>query len=165
MSHRPELSQRAQQYARTRGLVLGDQLGFGVHGIVFLATSQSNPGRFAVKVHERPADYGRERDVYLRLQARGLSEIHGCTIPEMVSWDDDRLIIEMTVVSRPYVLDFGGAFLDRSPGFSEEVLADWHAEKLEQFGPRWAEVLVILRALEAYGIFVVDVNPNNITLP
>jgi hypothetical protein len=164
MNHRPELRERARRYAAAKGLALGDQLGFGLHGIVFLATSQTNPGRFAVKVHERRPDYLRERDAYRRLQHHSLSEVRGCAIPEMVGCDDELCVIEMTVVSRPHVLDFGGAFLDKPPGFSEEVLADWHAEKTEQFGPGWAEVLAILRALEAYGIYVVDVNPNNITL-
>jgi len=66
-------------------------------------------------------------------------------------------------VTRPFVLDFAGAYLDWGPEFSEEVLADWLKEKQEQFGPRWAEVQAILRELEGYGVFVIDVTPNNIS--
>ncbi len=118
----------------------------------------------AVKVHGREPDYRRERDAYLRLQENGLNSIHGCHVPELVRYDDELWVIEMTVVTRPFVLDYAGAFLDRAPDFSEEVLADWRAEKQEQFGDRWPEVERIVGFLEAYGIYMVDVSPSNISL-
>ncbi len=59
-------------------------------------------------------------------------------------------------MSRPFVLDFAGAYLDRPPEFSEEVMADWRAEKQEQFGPRWPEVESILRYLQILGVHVVE---------
>jgi hypothetical protein len=71
----------------------------------------------------------------------------------------------MTVVAQPFVLDFAGVQLDREPDFSEEVMAKWRAEKREQFGDRWPEVQGIMRVLEEYGIYLIDINPNNITLP
>jgi hypothetical protein len=89
--------------------------------------------------------------------------IRGCTIPELIGYDDELWIIEMTMVFRPYVLDFAGAFLDKAPDFSEVVMADWQAEKQEQFGAHWPEAAAILRELETYGIFVIDVNPANIS--
>jgi hypothetical protein len=162
---RPDLFARAQAYANQKGLALGDQLGFGVHGIVFKAKNNLDQGRSAVKVHEHEADYCRERDVYLRLQEHEISSIRGCNVPELIALDDGLRIIEMTVVARPFVLDFGGAFLDRAPDFSEEVLAEWRAEKMEQFGNRWPEVQAILQELERFGIYVVDVNPNNMSWP
>ena len=70
----------------------------------------------------------------------------------------------MTVVSRPFVLDFAGARLDQPFDFSEEVMADWQEAKQEQFEMHWSEAQAILRELETYGIFVEDVNPNNISL-
>src|SRR6266436_4248684 len=72
-------------------------------------------------------------------------------------------IIEMSLVSPPYVLDFAGAYLDWAPDFSEEVMADWRAEKQEQFEQHWPEVQAILAVLETYGVFMVDVNPGNIS--
>jgi hypothetical protein len=118
--------------------------------------------RVAIKVHRRQQEYARERDVYLRLQAHGVRRIRGCRVPQMLHFDDQRWIIAMTVVKRPFVLDFAGAYLDRAPDFSDEVMADWHAEKREQFGKRWGEAQAILRALETYGVFMIDVNPGNI---
>jgi len=160
---RIDLVRRAQEYAHRKGLVIGRELGSGVHGIVFSVQYQTEEGRSALKVHERGPDCARERDVYLRLKEHGVTEIRGCNVPEMVAFDDELWVIEMTVVSRPFVLDFAGAFLDQAPEFSEEVLADWRAEKQEQFGPRWAEVEAILRFLEGCGVFVVDVNPGNVS--
>ena len=158
-----DLHRRAQEYADHKGLVIGRQLGFGVHGIVFTVAGQLEGGGSAVKVHEQPAAYARERDVYLRLQENEITLIRGCNVPELVGFDDKLLVIEMRIVTRPFVLDFAGAYLDHAPDFSEEVLAQWATEKQEQFGPRWPEVQAILRDLEQYGIFMVDVNPGNVS--
>lgn len=167
MSFHDELEHRARQYTQRSGLVLGQELGRGVHGIVFVIESQPEKGpmaaRSAIKAHRREPDYCRERDVYLRLQEHGLTTIRGCHVPQMLAFDDELWVLEMTVVSRPFVLDFAGAYLDEPPDFSAEVMADWRAEKAEQFGSRWPEVQAILRFLEGRGVFMVDVNVGNIS--
>jgi len=150
MSVRPELVNRAQQYCQRRGLEVGPQLG-----IVFAAATQGEAGRLAIKIHEGAIGY-------LRLQEHAVTDIRGCTVPELLRFDDELWVIEMTVVSRPFVLDFAGAYLDRPPDFSDEVHAEWEAEKLEQSGSRWPEVRAILASLEGYGVFMLDVNPGNI---
>lgn len=156
---------RAEDFVAENDLVLGPQLGFGVHGSVFVAESQGEGQgmEFALKVYRREVEYQRERDVYLRLQQYAVRWIRGCRVPQLLHHDDVRWLIVMTLVKRPFVLDFAGAYLDEAPDFSEEVLADWQAEKLEQFGRRWSEVQAILRVLEGYGVFMVDVNPGNIS--
>lgn len=154
---------RAEKYSRQKGLVIGLPLGSGVHDTVFSTKNQTEAGRSAIKVHERSPDYCRERDVYLRLGEFAVTEIHGCAVPELLGFDDELLVIEMTIVSRPFVLDFAGAYLDKPPDFSDEVMAEWHAEKYEQFGTRWAEAQTILRELEHYGVYMIDVNPGNIS--
>jgi hypothetical protein len=158
-----DLLRRSREFANRHGLTLGEQLGAGVQGIVFSAKSQSEEGRLAVKVHKQEPDYWRERDAYSRLNEHGISTLRGCNVPELIAYDDELWIIEMTVVSRPFVLDFGGAFLDGAPEFSEEILDEWRAEKQEQFGSRWPEVQAIIRDLQGYGIFLIDVNPGNIS--
>ena len=164
MSLRPELLRRAEQYCLGNGLTIGRPLGAGVHGSVFAVESQTEIGSAAaIKVHERERDYGRERDVYFRLTEWEVADIRGCAVPHLLRHDDALWVLEMTVVTRPFVLDFAGAFLDRPPDFSDDVLADWRAEKQEQFGARWAEVQAILRVLEGFGVFMVDVNPGNIS--
>jgi hypothetical protein len=168
MSANDEPVSRAQVYAAQKGLALRERLGFGIHGIVFVADSHretgSSPARCALKALRRAPDYIRERDAYLRLKACGVEAIRGCRVPRLLDYDDDLQIITMTLVTRPFVLDFAGAYLDRAPEFSEEVLADWLADKREQYGSRWPEVQAILAVLETYGIYMEDVRPGNISL-
>jgi hypothetical protein len=165
MTTREELIRRANQYAQRNGLTLREQLGYGIHGIVFVAGSQTRPGASAIKVHERETSFCRERDVYLRLRDRGVLEIRGCHVPQLLRYDDELWVIEMEVVKRPFVLDFAGAYLDTPPDYSDEAVAEWRANKQEQFGDRWPEVEVILASLERYGVFLADVSPSNIAFP
>jgi hypothetical protein len=163
-----ELRFRAEQYASERGLTLTDELGHGVHGSVFSAESQArNPLRApsAVKAHANEVHFVRERDVYFRLRKKSIAKIRGFEVPQLIDHDENWLILEMTIVTRPFVLDFAGAYLDKAPDFSEEVMADWRAAKLEQFGAkRWCEVQAILAVLEAHGVFMEDVHPGNIAI-
>ena len=67
MPTKQELLRRADLYAQRHGLVRDERLGFGVHGIVLVVESHTQPGRHAIKIHEREEPYQRERNVYLRL--------------------------------------------------------------------------------------------------
>src|SRR6516164_1334851 len=133
MSRNDLLLAVAQEYAKRNRVLLGEQLGYGIHGIVLAGKRQDKGGKVAIKVHEHPAAYLRERDVYQRLLAHSVRQILDCSIPRLVAYDDELHVLEMTMVDRPFVLDFGGAYLDRPPDFSEEVLADWRAAKQEEF--------------------------------
>jgi hypothetical protein len=170
MSFSQELEQRAREYVQRHGLALGDKLGSGVQGIVYLTESQPQkgvpPARSAIKVLHQEQAYCRERDIYLRLELNGVTSIYGCEVPQLIRYDDTLFIIEMSVVAQPFVLDFGGAYIDEAPpDFPEEVMADWRAQKVEQFGSRWHEVEAIIHFLRRFDIYLVDVTPNNIVLP
>jgi len=115
-----------------------------------------------LKIHERLDPYLRERDVYLRLYDHNVERIDGHHVPQLIDFDDDLLAIEMTVVVRPFVLDFGGAYLDRPPDYDEAILKEWQRDKAEQFERHWPAARSILYALERFGIYVADVNPGNI---
>lgn len=157
-----ELADRAEAYANRTSLRLGEQLGFGVHGVVFGCQRAGVPGRLAIKIHERTSPYRRERDVYLRLQEHRVTKLGSCNVPQLLGYDDGLLILEMTVVTPPYALDFAGAYLDRRPDFPEETMADWEAEKREQFGDAWPQVDTILSTLQGHGIYLLDISPRNI---
>ena len=70
------------------------------------------------------------------------------------------LIVEMTVVARPLVLDFAGAYLDQVPEFPAGVL---EAAKQEQFGPRWVIVESILQNLRSHGVHLLDITSRSLT--
>ncbi len=83
-------------------------------------------------------------------------------MPALVDHDDRLLVIEMSVVNPPYVLDFGSATLDEPPDFPDEVLEAWYSEKQEQFGGSWGAALTVLAELKRAGIHLLDVHPGNI---
>jgi len=83
-------------------------------------------------------------------------------VPEMTDFDDNLRILEMTIVKRPFVLDFAAAYLDQRPEFPPEIWTEWEAEKREQFEDRWPIVQRILDSFEEVGIYLTDVSPANI---
>jgi hypothetical protein len=154
--------QNALTYASQHQLQLAERLGFGIHGIIYVAEDKSAGGKTAVKAHRESEPYHRECSVYQRLQKIGVTEILGFNVPQLIRSNDELRIIEMTIVTRPFVLDFAGAYLDAPPDFSDEIWADWESGKREQFDIRWPEVQAVLAALEDWAIFMVDVSPSNI---
>lgn len=153
-----DIERRASKYALMHGLELADRLGHGVHGTVF-STSQAS----AVKIHRERAAFERELACYERLKDLQVVELRGHHVPQLIAWDDSLWIIEMTVVARPYLLDFAGAFLDSPPDFSDEVMEQWYDEMQELFEDRWEDVQLLLAELRGRcGIHLVDVNRGNV---
>jgi hypothetical protein len=152
----------ARLYASQRGLALGEALGSGKDGIVLIGKHKDKPGDVAIKVLRWDEAYLREKRVYLRLRDLGVTRILDFNVPQLIGFRDDLRAIEMTIVKRPFVLDFAGTYLDARPEFPEEVWTDWEAEKREQFEARWSRVQRVLDAFEAFGIFLLDVSPANI---
>ena len=136
---------RASIYATTRRLDMSTALGRGLHGCVY-----SSNVRTAIKAHNNDISYIRELACYNRLHERNITEICGHHVPQFLASDDELSVIEMTIVTPPFLLDFAGAYLDWPPEFSPEVTEDWRHEKQEQFGPRWKEVQNILVLCHAY---------------
>ncbi len=151
---------RASLYASRSGTTLGHKLGDGKDGTVWALERQS-----AVKAFLRPDAYARELACYQRLAEHGVEEVRGHAVPRLISYDHDLCIIEIEIVVAPYLLDFADTYLDAAPEFPEDVIEQWHTDKLEQFGPvRWNRVQLVLATLRGqYGIYVLDVNPGNIT--
>ena len=83
-------------------------------------------------------------------------------MPQLVGFDDEHWVVEMSIVSPPFVLDFAGAYLDQKPDYLPEVMAEWMEEKAEQFGERWQKVQAILWAFSKLGVYLADVKPGNI---
>ena len=111
---------------------------------------------------EAESNYGRERNVYLRLRRLGVWAIGECQVPRLVDFDDEFWVIEMTLVSPPFVLDFGGAYLDQRPDYSAETLAEWEAARSDLFEEDWPRVQAIRAALAGFGIYYYDAHPGNI---
>jgi len=141
---------------------VAETLGSGKDGIVIVARNKAKPGDVAIKVFRFDEAYLREKQVYERLRSLGVTSILGFNVPQLIAFDDDSRIIEMTIVRRPFVLDFAGAHLHSRPEFPADVWDDWEADMRDKFEARWREVRRILDAFEELGIYLLDVSPSNI---
>jgi hypothetical protein len=150
---------RAEEYARRRNLSIEKQLGGGIQGVVF-STHEGT----AVKALIRPEFYTRERDVYLRLKQRGIDKIAGFNVPRVLDCHDELLVIEMQIVTPPYVVDFASCYLDSPPPYANdpEIMVPWEDAKREQFEERWPTVKRVMSAFEAHGIYLSDIKRGNI---
>lgn len=155
---RSELKARAQRFAEDQSIHIIGQLGYGYDWTVFATSRQS-----AIKSLRFERLFQRERDVYLRLQENTVVEIHGFSVPQLIGFSDELRVIEMGIVTPPFVLDFAGAYLDVAPDYPNEVMEQWQADKLEQFGAaRWDIVQTVMAEFGAMGIYLADVKPGNI---
>jgi hypothetical protein len=152
----------AMLYASHCQIEISETLGSGKDGIVLVGKHKAQPAKVAIKALRWAEAYQRERDVYDRLARNAVRSVLGFNVPQLIGRDDDLRLLEMTIVERPFVLDFAGAYLDVRPQFSPEVWADWEAEKREQFENRWPTVQKIIAAFEEVGIYLLDVSPANI---
>jgi len=161
-----DIERRASLYARRRGLELGPRLGDGgdgKDGIVF-STLGSPGGPTAVKALRRSDLYKRELACYRRLAEHGVDQVRGHSVPKLLGHDVELLVIEMTIVTKPYVLDFAGAYIDDPPEFPPDVMEERHAHWGEVFEDRWPAVQGIMAQFRRYGIHLLEPSPGNIAL-
>ncbi len=156
-----QLERRAKQYAQRKQLTVDfhRRLGRGIDGAVW-PTSRNT----AIKVFDRVANYEAERNCYFRLRERSVSEVGIFAIPELLDVDDELMIVEMSIVSPPFIIDFGKADLDRREEYSPEIRQEEEETAREYFGDDWDTVRSAIYRLERYGIFYEDANPRNIML-
>jgi hypothetical protein len=156
------MEEKARGYAGSRHAELGDSLGFGVDGSVWLLHSKDRNHPWAVKLFRASKPYQRERDCYLRLFECKVESVRGFAVPAYLHHDDTWLAIEMTIVRPPYLLDFAGAILDEPFDFNEETWESWEMDRMEKFEDRWPEVRKVMSELEWFGIYLSDMHPGNI---
>ena len=84
------------------------------------------------------------------------------SIPKLIDWDDNNCIIEMSIVTPPFVVDFVGAKLEEPESFSDEIMEYWRDQKREEFGDDWPLVNRLIYAFRCKGIFLTDVHKGNV---
>jgi hypothetical protein len=152
------LAERAETYCRSFGLLLHRPLGKGKDGTVWLTDRPS-----AVKVHERTESYQHERDAYIRLLNVGVDSAGEFQIPTLIDFDDALLVIEMSIVSPPFVVDFASCRLDHASGLIEDEGNTLDDMVRERFGEQADDVLQLRdRLIGLAGIYLWDLHPENI---
>jgi hypothetical protein len=152
---------RVQEYERRHGCRLLGSLGPGPGQDGFVMRSDRLT---AVKFFDRAERFGRELEVYQVLQAKGIHEIVGHAVPELIASNAELHAIEMTIVERPFVLDFAGAKKPHEvPDFEQHVL-DEHREHLrEMFGEQVDDALHVAEMFRIQtGFVLLDIHPGNI---
>jgi len=109
-----ELYHKLSIFCKANNLGLEKCLGQGIQGIVYSTNINS-----ALKIHTSEEAYNREKLSYLRLKERNINKIRNFVIPRYKSSNDELLILEISIVTPPFILDFGSAYIDQEP----EVLA------------------------------------------
>ncbi len=161
---KPSLKGKAEAYAEERGLALIGPLGNGADGSIWHVESKEIALSWALKMHHNRRPYQMERDCYLHLADLGVSEIAGFKVPALVRHDDIWRVIEMSIVQRPFILDFAQSYLDVCPDFPEEVWQERRQSWEAAYGEDWPSVRRALDELEAIGVFYLDVHHQNIAL-
>lgn len=118
----------------------------------------------AVKFFDRIDRFDRELEVYQVLTAKDIHDIAGHRVPTLISSDGGLRAIEMTIVERPFVLDFAGAKRpDEVPDFGAEIMEEHFEHLRDLFGDRWADALHMAEMFrQATGFVLLDVHPGNI---
>jgi hypothetical protein len=155
----PVLIECATRYAEFSRIQIDWQspLGLGTDGAVWKSSRKT-----AVKALERERNYRIELECYQRLYDADVTRVCGFAVPKLIGFHDDFQIIEMDIVSPPFVLDFAKCWLDTPPEFSDKQWDDWQAAGQELFEARWQAVLELLAVLKQYGIYYYDAKPANI---
>ena len=133
-------------------------LGLGLRGLSFFDD-------FKVRNQSFPAQglYENERSVYFRLRDHHVKAAHDFAVPRLIARNDEFFIIEMTIVSPPFILDFASAYLDKNPPFDEAQMQEWEEQKIEQFEDRWPIVRSAMSFFKGNGIYLNDIKPGNVT--
>ncbi len=151
---------RARLYCTRYDLHIVDQPGHDGNDGSVHATNRFT----VVKAFDRPRNYALEAEAYRRLC--GHQVIQGHHVPQLLNQDATLGVLEMSVVRRPFLLDFGNVRLDQrlEDYWSDEVLAERWAYWESLFEPgQWSMVLAIFYELgRQYGIWLEDIHPGNI---
>jgi hypothetical protein len=147
----------ARQYFGTTGPL--QRLGWGISGFVYLSPDAQR----AVKVHTRAEGFAIELKVYRKLQALGITRLHGLTVPKLRDHRNDFNLICMDVVSAPFLLDFAGVLFN-PPDYSEDTMDGWHRSIAERFGPNASVAYSVYHALAKHGMYYMDFRPSNLNL-
>ncbi|MFI4859541.1 MAG: hypothetical protein ACIAXF_02545 [Phycisphaerales bacterium JB063] len=157
--HPAEVRAIAEAYIGNRGRITGEP-GSGTDGWVFSLEPHS-----VVKVHRVRRTYAKELEAYQRLDRENVIKIANCNVPVLRHFDEERLIIEMSFVTPPFVIDFGKCYFDDPMDFEEDRWFRWERKLEALYGSNAGWAMRVHRHLrEKYGIYHDDVRPANIDL-
>jgi hypothetical protein len=164
MSDKAELLERAKRYAYRSGtkIVSTVEFGHGMEGSVWVSRRDS-----AIKIIRNRKNHDDELEAYRRLQSRGVRQLCDFfAIPWLLGSDDELHAIEMEIVQKPYLLDFGKVYFDGEQLRAydpRDLQLDRNRSKSLYSAADWSRVAMVLHVLESqFGIYYADARPSNI---
>lgn len=152
-----EITDRLKDYCNDRGVAADKLIGYGVDGFVWRTEQNS-----VLKVHRHSREFERECAAYQRLKEHGIRRLRGFAIPVLLDYDTGLLVLELSFVFPPFVLDFGAASVD-GPMEGVDVDSDEFREDVRRRYLHHADdVLLLIDALRLYGVYLSDIHPGNI---
>lgn len=155
-----ELWRRVRLYAKGAG-VATDRHPFdgGQDGTVWRTDRHS-----VLKAFERERAYLHELECYRRLRDSGIgTKLNGFNVPQLLGHSDTFMVIEMGLVTPPYILDFGKAHL-HDPRWPAHVIEGWNEQMADWWGDDVKQVRLLLAALKRFGIWYYDAKPGNVRI-
>jgi len=85
-------------------------------------------------------------------------------VPRLFDADEALRAIEMSIVARPFLLDFAGARrADEVPDFGQEVMDEHFDHLRDLFGDRWTDAIHVAEVFRVQtGFVLLDIHPGNI---
>jgi hypothetical protein len=154
LTQRQKAEQTAKLYIAKDQLL--KELGSGADGFVFPTAIAT-----AIKVFSHKEMFDRELAAYKRLQRHKVISVAGFAVPRLINSHSRLLVIEMTMVEPPFLLDFAQSEIDKEPDFPEG-LEEWWVRVEELFGDRFSIVQSAFYELQRYGIYYYDLAPRNV---
>ncbi len=105
-----------------------------------------------------------EAECYERFRSANIGKLGEFAVPELIRTDPRLFVIEMRIVTPPFILDFAKAWLDRPMEFEEGGYEEWLEDCRSRFEDRWPRVKALLSSLRQFGIYYYDAKPANITV-
>lgn len=93
---------------------------------------------------------------------RAVQKVAGFNVPTITDHENTLLVVEMTIVSAPFVLDFATAGLDEPIHLDAEGWLAWEEDLRDRFDDDYRTVRLVFYALQRYGVFLNDIHPGNI---
>lgn len=153
-----ELLERRDAYCSSHAVVIQfEQPDWGLDAYLWRTNVET-----IVKVHRYEERFQTELAAYNRLAERRVVRLKGFEFPQLVDYDQELHILELSIVSPPYILDFVEVGLGKRP--SNFDLDRIEAQQSKQFGKDWPDVKRLLEALMQIGIYYDDVHNKNIRL-
>lgn len=99
-----------------------------------------------------------------------MREVCNLVVPRLYGSDDELRVLEMEMVSRPCLIDFGKAYVDEYAAEYDEIASSFPKETQLQFdemqrevwGDHYDRVQLVLWKLKQHGIVYLDPRPANI---